>query len=92
MAKKLSYQWSSGAFNFSSLLTPPSSPLVLFTLFFLFSLSFVSVPSPSNPSSWNHEKYCAISWRGEGEEGRERGREGVREGDTHEQVHVFDKK
>ena len=50
--------------------------------------AFVSVPS--NPSSWNHGKYCAISWRhrereweGEGngrEEGRERGgREGGRE-------------
>ena len=43
--------------------------------------AFVSVPS--NPSSWNHGKYCAISWRhrerewiGEGEEW-----EGEREGD-----------
>ena len=51
--------------------------------------AFVSVSS--NPSSWNHGKYCAISWRhrereweGEREGGREgervRGREGEREG------------
>ena len=43
--------------------------------------AFVSVPS--NPSSWNHGKYCTISWRhrereweGEREGGRERGRDG----------------
>ena len=44
---KLSYQLSSGAFNFfSSLPTPPSSPLVLFTLLLLLSLFFGSVLSP----------------------------------------------
>ena len=45
--------------------------------------AFVSVPS--NPSSWNHGKYCVISWRhrereweGERREGG-RGREGGKE-------------
>ena len=45
--------------------------------------AFVSVPS--NPSSWNHGKYCAISWRhrerGWGGEGREGESEGQREGE-----------
>ena len=43
--------------------------------------AFVSVPS--NPSSWNHGKYCAIRWRHrerQGGSGKERGREGEREG------------
>ena len=58
---KLSYQLSSGVFNFfSSLLTPSS--LLYSSLCFSFSPSSLLVsPLISNPSSWNHGKYCPIS-------------------------------
>ena len=34
----------------------------------------------SNPSSWNHGKYCAISWRHREREWEGEGRQGEREG------------
>ena len=54
--------------------------------------AFVSVSS--NPSSWNHGKYCAISWRHrerEWEGGMERERErGGREGErTITEIHTL---